>query len=131
MKYLVDTDWVVEYLKGIDRATQTLAKLAPQGLAISIITFGEIYEGIYYGRDPEAHEHGFRQFLRSVRVLPLNRSIMRRFARIRGQLRRQGRLISDPDILIGATALHYKLTMLTHNLSHFERIPELDIYQTA
>ena len=74
MRYLVDTDWVVEYLKGIDRATQTLAKLAPQGLAISIITFGEIYEGIYYGRDPEAHEYWFRQFIRSVRVLPLNRS---------------------------------------------------------
>jgi len=67
------------------------------GIAISLITYGEIYEGIYYGGAARAHEHGFRQFLRIVAVLPLNQPIMRDFARIRGELRQWGQLIGDPD----------------------------------
>src|SRR5437588_25255 len=99
MKYLVDSDWVVDYLAGRQRAIDLLSSLASEGIAISLITFGEIYEGIYFGRDPQRSEEGFRKFLRGVNVLPLNRTIMQRFAHIRGELRRKGQLIGDPDIL--------------------------------
>jgi predicted nucleic acid-binding protein len=54
---------------------------------------GEIYEGIYFGGQRQQGERDFSAFLRVVPVLPLNRPIMRRFARIRGQLRQQGLLI--------------------------------------
>jgi predicted nucleic acid-binding protein len=67
-----------------------LRALAPDGLAISLVTYGEIYEGISYGRDPAGSERVFRRFLRAVDVLPLTPPIMRRFARLRGDLRRQG-----------------------------------------
>jgi predicted nucleic acid-binding protein len=104
--------------------------LARDGLAISLITFGEIYEGIYFsGHDPAAEERGFRQFLQGVAVLPLNRAIMRRFAHIRGNLRRTGQIIGDPDILIAATALHHNLTLATGNVNHFRRIPGLQLYR--
>jgi tRNA(fMet)-specific endonuclease VapC len=125
VKYLVDTDWVANYLKGRHPFVQRLGALAHEGLAISIITYGEIYEGIYFGRDPERHEAGFGDFLRGVTVLPLNRSVMRQFARLRGDLRSKGQLIGDPDLLIAATALHHDLTLLTHNSRHFARISEL------
>jgi tRNA(fMet)-specific endonuclease VapC len=125
MTYLVDTDWVADYLKGRQQAVQLLNGLAPQGLSISLITFGEIYEGIYFGHSAVAQEKAFRQFLTVVQVLPLNRPIMQRFARIRGQLRRQGQIIGDPDILIAATALHHNLTLVTRNVAHFGRISGL------
>lgn len=131
MRYLVDTDRVAEWLKGRADAVQLLSRLSEDGLAISLITYGEIYDGIYYGDHPQAHERVFRRFLRSVEVVPLNRSIMRRFARLRGTLRRQGRLIGDPDLLIAATALNYDLTLVTRNLSHFERDPDLKLYAAA
>jgi predicted nucleic acid-binding protein len=70
----------------------------------------------------------FRQFLRRVDVLPLNRSIMRRFAQVRGELRRRGQLVGDPDLLIAATALHHGLVLVTNNRRHFERIAELQLY---
>ncbi len=82
MSYLVDTDVVVNWLKGRQEAVSLLTSLTPKGLAISLITYGEIYEGIYYGRDPQANERVFRQFLQGVDVLPLNKTIMKRFARI-------------------------------------------------
>jgi predicted nucleic acid-binding protein len=53
---------------------------------------------------------------------------MERFAEIRSFLRRRGELIADFDLLIGATALYYDLTVLTYNKRHFKRIPDLKIY---
>ena len=72
-------------------------------------------------------------FLREVDVIPLNRQIMKRFARIRGELRSTGNIVPDPDILIASTAIHYELTMVTRNLRHFERIAgitDLSIHQS-
>lgn len=131
MKYLVDSDWVVDYLVGKQQAIVLLSTLAREGIAISLITFGEIYEGIYYGRDPQRSEEGFRKFLRGVTVLPLNRSIMQHFGRIRGDLRRRGLLIGDPDILIAATTMYHDLTLVTRNRKDYERIPALKTHFSA
>jgi predicted nucleic acid-binding protein len=128
MMYLVDTDWVADFLKDREPAQNVFRALAPDGFAISLITYGEIQEGILYGQNIRVHAHGFRQFLRWVRVLPLTRTTMRHFARIRGELRARGQLIGDMDLLIAATALNYRLTLLTRNVRHFERVPDLQIY---
>lgn len=118
-------------MKGRPQIVDYLQGAASDGLAISLITYGEVYEGIYFGRDHQRHETGFRNFLRGVTVLPLTRSIMRQFARLRGDLRGKGQLIGDPDLLIAATALYYDLTLLTHNTRHFSRIPDLRVEDVA
>jgi hypothetical protein len=38
MSYLVDSDWVAEYLKGRASAQELLDPLFPEGLAISLIS---------------------------------------------------------------------------------------------
>lgn len=55
--------------------------------------------------------------------------VMQHFARIRGDLRRQGLLIGDLDLLIAATAIHYDLTLITRNLTHFQRAPDLKLHR--
>jgi len=92
MSYLIDTDYVADFLKGRPDAFQLLSSLSGDEIAISIITFDEVTEGISSGQDRQRHERGFRQFLRIADMLPLNRSTMRRFADIRGTLRSQGTL---------------------------------------
>ena len=129
MIYLIDTDWVIDYLVGRQRATLLLRALVVEGAAISLITYGEIYEGIYGSADPRASEEGFLNFLSEVVVLPLDEAIMRRFARIRDDLRRQGQRIGDLDMLIAATALHHDLTLVTRNVRHFQRISSLVLYE--
>lgn len=128
MMYLVDTDWVVDYLKGRTQAIDTLNRLVKKGLAISIITYGEIYEGIYFGQDPKLAEKGFLNFLRVVDILGLNRTTMKRFALIRGDLRQRGALIGDPDLMIAATATLNKLTLITRNKKHFEKVEGLELF---
>ncbi len=129
MFYLLDADWVIDALVGRRRAADVLTELSPQGIAISWATVGEIYEGAFGYPDPPAHLNTLREFLRPLHFLNLNDPIMERFAQIRSTLRRQGQIISDFDILLGATALHYDLTVLTRNTRHFNRILDLKLYQ--
>ncbi len=127
--YLIDTDLIVDILHDTEQAVQTLLDLAPDGLAISLITYGELYEGAHYARDPRQALGGLRAFLRGKEVLPLTTAIMERFAIIRGQLSRpQRQQIRDMDLLIAATALHHDLTLLTRNIRDFRLVPNLKRY---
>ena len=131
MNYLLDTDWIINLLAGNKDAEEKIQHLDPDDIVISLATVGEIYEGAYSYANPQDHIHTFRQFLSHFQLLHLNLSIMEKFAEIRAYLRRRGELISDFDILLGATALHYDLTVLTYNTRHFRRIPDLKLYPPA
>ena len=129
MPYILDTDWAINAMARRRRADTTLRRLAQAGVAVSLVTVGEIYEVAFNSPNPEAHLTSSRRFFRPFRILGLNDAIMERFAEMRAYLRRRGEIIPDFDLLIGATALQYGLTVLTYNLRHFSRIPDLGIYQ--
>lgn len=63
MAYLLDADWVIDALYGRRRAAETLLTLAPEGIAISWVTVGEIYEGAFGRANPQVHLTTFREFL--------------------------------------------------------------------
>lgn len=128
MKYILDTDWIINLLAGRKDTEEKIQQLDPQEIVISLITVAEVYESAFNYANPEAHIQSFRQFLNNFKLLNLNLSIMEKFAEIRAHLRRRGQTISDFDILLGATALHHDLIFLTYNKKHFERIPDLKIY---
>jgi tRNA(fMet)-specific endonuclease VapC len=127
LTFLLDSDRVIDYLLGQSAATALLQLLESEGLAISEVTFGEIYDGIFHSKDPVAAEIVFQRFLTRVTVLSLSPAIWKRFAHIRGSLRRRGQLIPDFDILIAATAIHHDLTLVTRNQKHLARIPGLKL----
>lgn len=41
MKYLVDTTWIVEYLRGNQEIAQRLHSLRAEGLAVAIVSVAE------------------------------------------------------------------------------------------
>ncbi len=128
MSVLVDTDRIVDYLKGRPDAVTLLDRLYPEGLAIGIISYAEVYEGIYYGQDPSGNELAFRRLLEGIRVFGINRAVARRFALICGQLRAGGQLIPQPDLFIAAMALEHRMSLLTRNQRHFLGVPGLRLY---
>jgi tRNA(fMet)-specific endonuclease VapC len=128
MNYLIDTDWVIDHLNQVESVTARLHELAPEGLALSVVSLGELYEGVYYSRDPEASERSLQRFLnRELTILGIDEETCKRFGRERGRLRTIGQRIGDMDLMIAATALQYDLTLLTNNRRHFERIDGLRI----
>ncbi|GAB62193.1 MAG: type II toxin-antitoxin system VapC family toxin [Candidatus Jettenia sp.] len=128
MKYLIDTDWIIDHFRGVELITKKLENIAPQGVAISIISLAEIYEGIFTSKEPAKSQQLLDEFLApDLKVLSINEDICRAFGRERTKLRKKKQLIGDLDLLIASTALHYNLTILTNNLKHFEKVEGLKI----
>lgn len=127
MQYLVDSDWVIDYLHGVEPIRTRLGALLPAGVGLSVIALAEVYEGVFWSRDREDDELELEIFLPEVRIVSIDAEVSRIFARERGRLRAVGQLIGDMDLFIGATALRYDLTMLTNNRKHYDRIEGLTI----
>jgi tRNA(fMet)-specific endonuclease VapC len=127
IRSLIDTDWAIHYLNDHSGVVQRLSELQDDGLALSMISLAELYEGVFYSRDPEGDEGDLQNFLRGVTVLGVDEEVCKIFGKERGRLRAAGQLVGDLDLLIGATALRYNLTLLTNNRRHFERIEGLRI----
>lgn len=127
--YLVDTDWIIDVLNGQQTAINALISLAPQGLSLSVITYGELYEGAYYSRDPQNALSELHTFLTNKTILPVTPPIMERFSIVRGMLSRNVRQqVGDMDLLIAATALHFGLTLVTRNIKDYQYVPGLLLY---
>lgn len=128
MPYLLDADWIIQSARGEQIAARTLRRISPRQISVSWITVAEIYEGAYDSVNPDARIRFFRGFLSPFRFLHLNDAIARHFGELRALLRRRGEMISEFDVMIAATALHYDLTVLTFNVRHFQRIPDLKLH---
>lgn len=125
--YLVDTDWVIDYLAGVPRVTAALHGLPPGSLFVSIISLAELYEGVFGSNDPSEAMAGLADFLAGVTVLDLGHDVARVFGEQRARLRRKGQLLDNFDLLLAATCLCHELRLLTNNIGHFGRIEGLEI----
>lgn len=129
MPFLLDSDWIIQALTGRGPALALITRLAPSQIAVSVINLAEVYERAYESPNPDAHLRSFREFWHPYRLITLDEATMQRFAETRSLRRRRGELIPDMDLLIAAIALRHGLTLLTFNLRHFRRIPDLTFYQ--
>jgi predicted nucleic acid-binding protein len=125
MRYLLDTDTCVFALRGHESMRERITAVDPDTVAISVVTLAELRYGAAWSAKPEANHQVVGDFVSGVIVLGLDDEIARLFGEFKAQLRSRGALIDDFDLLIAATAHHYRLTLVTHNLEHFDRVPEL------
>src|SRR6266446_3752691 len=130
MPYLVDTDLVIDHLANITQANQLLDKLAAEGIAISIITYMEAYQGVVRSPNIQAARAKFQTFRRSVPVLPLSLSVAKRCATLREQLKQKQKRVKSRalDLINAAIALEHDLTLVTRNIEDYQDIPGLQLY---
>jgi tRNA(fMet)-specific endonuclease VapC len=123
--YLLDTDAVVDILRRRHGVAERVARLSPEDVGVSAITVAELLYGSLCSNDPERSEREVRRFLEVVRIVPFGRVAAAAHARIRHQLRRQ--TIGPNDLVIAATAVSAKATVVTSNIREFERVDGLAV----
>jgi tRNA(fMet)-specific endonuclease VapC len=131
LAYLVDTDWVIDHFHGVEGVTRKLEEFRPAGLAISVVSLAELYEGVHYSRDPARGREVLARFLAGVTLLPLDEEICDRFGLERGRLRQRRLTVGDFDLLIAATCLCHGLTLCSNNRRHFDMVEGLEIFSVA
>lgn len=127
MRYLLDTDWIIDHLSGREEVTSKLKKFAKDGIATSIISIAELYEGVHGSSDYQKSLKALEDFFKGVSIINLDMEVCNIFGRERNKLRKTGRIIGDFDLLIAAICLRHNLILLTNNKDHFERIDNLEI----
>ncbi len=110
---LVDTDVLIDFLRGRHEAREFVAGL-PHDAAVSSITVAELFVGVREGYERVA----LGAMLSTFRILPLDADI----AAQGGLLRRdygKSHGIRLNDALIGATVLAHGCPLATLNLKHY------------
>lgn len=111
MRVLVDTDVLIDHLRGIRRFSPGAWEVG-----VSVVSRAELFAG------RRAEEPRIDLLLARFQEYPVDRSIAERA----GRLVRSAQ-VPMPDALIAATALEHGLTLLTRDLGHFDRIAGLQV----
>lgn len=105
MSYLLDSDWIISFLNGRPDAVRLVDEIADEGIAISVISWGEVREGLLRRPDSTARTADLRDLARTLSVIRVDIDIAERYADIRRSLRAEGLLLEDNDLWIAATAI--------------------------
>jgi tRNA(fMet)-specific endonuclease VapC len=96
-------------------------------IAMSVVTFGELYRGALRHITPRLAIDTLQQITEYIPVLPMPERTGECYGRIRVDLERSGMVIGNNDLWIAAHALATGLTLVTGNVREFRRVKGLVI----
>ena len=113
MSFLLDTNILSAHLRrpaGLaHRFFQHSGRLYTSGVSLA-----ELYDWVNGRRDPDPLRASVQKLLTyEVSLIPFDADCAEEFGRVRTDLRWQGISVDNMDLLIGATALVYDLTVVT------------------
>lgn len=127
MKYLLDTDICIYWLKGKTTVRARVNQVDWSQIAICTITASELYFGAYNSSKIAQNLRTAENFIQSITVLPLSDDVIKKFGQLKAQLRKAGTPVADFDLLIASVALTENLILVTNNTRHYQRITGLDL----
>jgi len=125
-RFMMDTDTCI-YLK--NRRPPAIAKrfsrLQWGEVVMSVITFGELYNGALKSREANAALNNVKRLGERLPVQLLSVEVAKAYGNIRCVLEKQGNIIGGNDLWIAAHALTLGLTVITNNTKEFSRVEGL------
>lgn len=112
---IIDTDIIINYLRGREATKKFLQEWAEQGLlAISVITDLEVFHGMKPSEEPTT-----TAFLDGLQSIPVDVKIARHAGKLLGRIRTRGMTVGIGDAIVAATALLLEVPLLTNNVGHY------------
>lgn len=124
--YLLDTSICVYLFRGNRDVMLRLNEIGFEQCFICDVVLAELRYGAFASNYVEDNLKMIDDFTKEVLVLPFADSIDV-YAKEKLRLKSEGKPIEDFDLLIGCAAKASGLTMVTHNIKHFDHIEGLVI----
>lgn len=125
-KYLLDTNICAYFFNGQFRLLEKIRDIGFENCVVSEITIAELKYGIAKSTKKEMNQQILDTFQAKIEVLPIFPALDI-YATEKARLKTKGKIIDDFDLLIGATAIFNNLTLVTKNISDFNRLDGIDI----
>jgi tRNA(fMet)-specific endonuclease VapC len=121
---VADTDVLIDFLKGVGAAADRVEFELKHGLATTVISAFELWNGACGSSKREA---AVETLLDSLKILPCKQAAAKKAAQIRYTMRKQGQTIGMADSLIAGICVSEEAILLTRNREHFCGIADLSL----
>ncbi|MCB0211670.1 MAG: PIN domain-containing protein [Anaerolineae bacterium] len=126
MKYLLGTDIIIYWLNGDHQIEKKALDIGLENIGFSIISKAELFFGAYNSRHVKQNLKNVKRLSNTLSTIQFDDKAAEIFGQLKSNLKKQGNIILDADIMIASIALAHNLTLITNNVSHFKRIPALN-----
>ena len=120
-RFVIDTDVLIEYLRGKDQAAKFLEGLEGD-LIMSAISVAELFSGVKGLEEMDALD----QFMLAFQTIPIDDRLARRAGLIRQEYH-PSHGVGLADALIAATALEEGAELFTFNRRHYPMVAEVSL----
>ena len=124
-KYLLDTNVLISMFKNKGNVRQSIKIAGLHKCVVSEISIAELFYGAAKGGRTENFKD-VELVLQMFEVIPIY-PYLETYGKVKALLEAQGQRIDDFDILIGVSAQQNNYTLVTANIKHLNRIPNLNI----
>ena len=127
MTHLLDTNVCIAAMRGNSKVREQLLARTPSDCGVSMVSLYELYAGVERCQQPTTERLKVDAFISPLHRLPFDEAAAVQTARIRWQFERKGMLIGPYDLMLAGQALALDLTLVTHNVREFCRVPGLKV----
>jgi tRNA(fMet)-specific endonuclease VapC len=120
-KYLLDTNICAYFLNGKFNLKEKIDDAGFENCFVSEITIAELKYGVEKSVHKDKNRKAIEEFKTKFEILPIFPALDI-YAKEKSRLKTKGKILDDFDLLIGATAIFNDITLVTRNLSDFERL---------
>ena len=120
-KYLLDTNICAYFFNGQFNLKEKIREIGFENCVVSEITIAELKYGIAKSTKKEKNQQTLDVFQSKIDILPIFPALDI-YALEKARLKTKGKLLDDFDLITGATAIYNNLTLVTRNISDFDRL---------
>ena len=127
-KYMMDTDTCIYLRKRRPPEVEEKFRQLQRGeVVMSMITYGELYNGATKSREAKAALQNLDRLSESLPAQSMSLGVATHYGKIRSTLEKQGNIIGGNDLWIAAHAVSLGLIVITNNTAEFSRVPGLQV----
>lgn len=123
--YLLDTNTVVYFFRGLGGIADRLLATPPADVRIPAVVAYELWVGVEKSTEARRRRGQLDRLFSAVQVLPFGPQEARVAAGVRAGLESRGTPIGPLDTLIAGTALAHSAVLVTRNTREFARVSGL------
>lgn len=128
MNYCLDTNTVIDYLKGSYPAIQgRFRRVRPKNIFVPEIVYAELLFGVARSQQRSENAARLERFIQPFSRLAFDHRVSPHYAEIRADLFNRGEPIGPNDLCIASIARAHAMTLVTNNTKEYRRVAGLSI----
>ena len=124
---ILDSDIIIGFFRNMKKAVKFIDNLVQEKtiLKTTIFNVAELYKGAYLSSKVEENLIQIEDFLQNLIIIDFTLADVLIYAKISAKLKNKGENIGILDELIASIAINNNETIITRNIAHYKRIPQI------